>query len=77
MKTLAVCSVVLFAILSAGCSSEVDKCVDAWEAANEDVPDDSVQRYTKGHGIYKQELTKAEVRANVRERCLRAASGAE
>jgi len=81
MKALTVAlAISLFS--TSGCSSEVDKCVAAWEDAYGDVPNDDVDRFCVnqssfecGHELNKPKSTKAEAVAEQRIRCLRASQG--
>jgi hypothetical protein len=67
----------ILALSTAGCASEVDKCVDAWEDAFSSIPDDDVARFCEGAcSTYNEpKMTKAAARANTRMKCLRASQG--
>ena len=62
------------AVVLAGCASDVDKCVAAWEEAHKNVPDDdSLQFRRQGYG--KNTLTKSQARFAIRKECMEAAKG--
>jgi hypothetical protein len=63
------------AVVLAGCASDVDKCVAAWEDANKNVPDDALPRYGRNQFSTTAELTKSEVRFAIRKECMEAAKG--
>jgi hypothetical protein len=63
------------AAVLAGCASEVDKCMAAWEDANKNVPDDALPRYGRYSSSTKAEFTKAQQRFMVRVQCMEAAKG--
>lgn len=70
MKAAAIGLLAIAAVLTA-CTpkSDVDKCVEAWDEAVKDVPDDNQKRFNESDGQYTD--TKAEERHRQRLICMR------
>ena len=69
----AVIGLLAIAVTLAGCTqkSDVDKCVDAWDATVRDIPDDNQKRLYEYKGQYT--YTKAEERHRQRLICMQVA----
>ena len=65
------------AVVLAGCASDVDKCVAAWEDASKNSPDDDTARFCDGicSDFNKPVYTKGQARFLIRQRCMEAAKG--
>ena len=76
MKTATLGLLAIAAVL-AGCASDVDKCMAAWEDANKDVPDDHTAQFCDGicNDFNKPVFTKGQARYRSTLRCMEAAKG--